>query len=398
MSEKPLKISEISSKIKDVLENTFISVYITGEISNYKYHSSGHHYFSLKDENAQISCVIWRSRPVRFNLEDGMKVIARGSLTVYPPQGKYQIEIIEIVPEGRGDLYIAFEKLKAKLEEKGFFDNLRKRPLPKIPLSVGVATSPTGAAIQDIISTIKRRFPIVQIYFRPTLVQGDGSAEDVVKAIKELEQYKPDAIIIGRGGGSIEDLWSFNTEIVAEAIFNCSIPIVSAVGHETDFTIADFVADLRAATPTAAAELVTPYTLNELSLIFENYLEQMQNLIKSNISIIRNNLENIYSNNFYRRLNERIHFYNQKIDDSQSQIEYILQNNIKATADKLNSLSFSLESLHPTKPLDKGYALIKYKNKYLKITDTPILNQELTIIRKYDQTKVRVLNNSKPIF
>jgi exodeoxyribonuclease VII large subunit len=398
MSEKPLKISEISSKIKDVLENTFISVYITGEISNYKYHSSGHHYFSLKDENAQISCVIWRSRPVRFNLEDGMKVIARGSLTVYPPQGKYQIEIIEIVPEGRGDLYIAFEKLKAKLEEKGFFDNLRKRPLPKIPLSVGVATSPTGAAIQDIISTIKRRFPIVQIYFRPTLVQGDGSAEDVVKAIKELEQYKPDAIIIGRGGGSIEDLWSFNTEIVAEAIFNCSIPIVSAVGHETDFTIADFVADLRAATPTAAAELVTPFTLNELSLIFENYLEQMQNLIKSNISIIRNNLENIYSNNFYRRLNERIHFYNQKIDDSQSQIEYILQNNIKATADKLNSLSFSLESLHPTKPLDKGYALIKYKNKYLKITDTPILNQELTIIRKYDQTKVKVLNNSKPIF
>jgi exodeoxyribonuclease VII large subunit len=398
MSEKPLKISEISSKIKDVLENTFISVYITGEISNYKYHSSGHYYFSLKDENAQISCVIWRSRPVRFNLEDGMKVIARGSLTVYPPQGKYQIEIIEIVPEGRGDLYIAFEKLKAKLEEKGFFDNLRKRPLPKIPLSVGVATSPTGAAIQDIISTIKRRFPIVQIYFRPTLVQGDGSAEDVVKAIKELEQYKPDAIIIGRGGGSIEDLWSFNTEIVAEAIFNCSIPIISAVGHETDFTIADFVADLRAATPTAAAELVTPFTLNELSLIFENYLEQMQNLIKSNISIIRNNLENIYSNNFYRRLNERIHFYNQKIDDSQSQIEYILQNNIKATADKLNSLSFSLESLHPTKPLDKGYALIKYKNKYLKITDTPILNQELTIIRKYDQTKVKVLNNSKPIF
>ncbi|MGB9701165.1 MAG: exodeoxyribonuclease VII large subunit [Candidatus Kapaibacteriota bacterium] len=398
MNEKPLKISEISSKIKELLENSFISVYITGEISNYKYHSSGHHYFSLKDENAQISCVIWRSRPVRFNLEDGMKVIARGSLTVYPPQGKYQIEIVEIVPEGRGDLYIAFEKLKAKLEEKGYFDNSRKRRLPEIPLSVGVATSPTGAAIQDIISTIKRRFPIVQIYFRPTLVQGDGSAEDVVRAINELEKYKPDAIIIGRGGGSIEDLWSFNTEMVADAIFNCSVPIVSAVGHETDFTIADFVADLRAATPTAAAELVTPHSLDELSVVINNYDEQMQNLIKSNISIIRNNLENIYSNNFYRRLNERIHFYNQRIDDSQSQIEYILQNNIKVEKNKLNSLSFSLESLHPNKPLDKGYALIKHKNKYLKITEAPILNQELEIIRKYDKTKVKVLSNTQSIF
>lgn len=398
MPEVPITISELTERIKLTLEDNFISIYVSGEISNYKYHSSGHHYFSLKDGNAQISAVIWRSNTVRFRLEDGMKVLARGNLTVYPPQGKYQLEISSILPEGKGDLYLAFEQLKLDLQLRGYFDTENKKEIPVLPLSVGISTSPTGAAIQDMISTIQRRFPHVQIYFRPTLVQGDGSAEDIVKAINELSKFKPDAIIIGRGGGSIEDLWSYNTEIVADAIFNSEIPIISAVGHETDFTIADFVADARAATPTAAAEYCTPITLNEFKSRLSNTAENLTMKLKEKVEAQSKYLDATFSNNFYRRLIEKINFLNQKIDDTQNQIESSVANKINLITQKLNSFEYTLSNLHPLQPLEHGFALLKQKGKYLKNKDIPKANSELEIVRKNNTVKTKVLSVSDNMF
>jgi exodeoxyribonuclease VII large subunit len=398
MAEQPITISELTEQIKSTLENDFFSVYITAEISNYKLHSSGHHYFSLKDSKSQISAIIWRNTPVRFRLEDGMKVIVRGNLTVYPPQGKYQIECSSILPEGKGDLYLAFEQLKKDLQEKGYFDEENKKELPVLPLSVGISTSPTGAAIQDMISTIQRRFPLVQIYFRPTLVQGDGSAEDIVKAINALSKFNPDVIIIGRGGGSIEDLWSYNTEIVADAIFNSDIPIISAVGHETDFTIADFVADARAATPTAAAEYCTPITLNDFRSRLDATQESLSSKMKEKIESKSQFLDSTFSNNFYRRLFEKVHFLHQKIDDSQNQIEVSIGNKLNLINQKLNSYQFTMMNLHPLQPLEKGFALLKQKGKLVQSKDIPKAGTELEIVRKDNTIKTKVLSVSDNLF
>lgn len=398
MAEQPLSIYELTEQIKNTLENKFFSVYVVGEISNYKLHSSGHHYFSLKDNSAQISCVIWKTNPVRFKLEDGMKVIVRGNLTVYPPQGKYQIECIQVIPEGIGTLYLAYEKLKQELSEKGYFDQDRKRELTALPLSVGISTSPTGAAIQDMISTIQRRMPLVQIYFRPTIVQGENSAEDIVKAISDLNKFHPDLIIIGRGGGSIEDLWSYNTEIVADAIFRSEAPIISAVGHETDFTIADFVADLRAATPTAAAELCTPIPLLELKSRLNSVSEQITNNLNNQIISNKKIIESIFSNNFYKRFFERIHFLNQRIDDTQNQMEFIAKNKVQNFAGKIDSLEYTLLKLHPLNPLERGFALLKDKKKFLKANEIPKINSELKIIRKNNTIQTKVLSVNDNIF
>ncbi len=391
MSEKPIKISELTDYIKQILEEHFFSVYVVGEISNYKFHSSGHHYFSLKDDKSQISCVIWRNTPIRLKLEDGMKVIVRGTLTVYPPQGKYQIECLEVVPEGRGELYITFEKLKEKLELNGYFDISRKRKIPTLPMKIGVATSPTGAAVQDIISTIQRRFPLAEIYFRPTLVQGENASNDIVKAIEQLNQYNLDIIIIGRGGGSIEDLWCFNMEIVANAIYNSKIPIISAVGHETDFTISDFVADLRAATPTAAAELVTPLTAFDLKNSLANLKAQMTFTISSTITAHQKNLENILASNFKRTIEQRIKIFEQKLDDSENQFTFLMDSKIKNFANKIEHYWLTLENLHPEKPFDKGFVLLQQNGKYLKPNKIPKLDKELNIIRKNDVIKTKVM-------
>jgi exodeoxyribonuclease VII large subunit len=391
MSEKPIKISELTDYIKQILEEHFFSVYVVGEISNYKFHSSGHHYFSLKDDKSQISCVIWRNTPVRLKLEDGMKVIVRGTLTVYPPQGKYQIECLEVVPEGRGELYIAFEKLKEKLELNGYFDISRKRKIPTLPMKIGVATSPTGAAVQDIISTIQRRFPLAEIYFRPTLVQGESASNDIVKAIEQLNQYDLDIIIIGRGGGSIEDLWCFNMEIVANAIYNSKIPIISAVGHETDFTISDFVADLRAATPTAAAELVTPLTVFDLKNSLANLKSQMTFTISATINSYQKDLENILASNFKRTIEQRIKIFEQKLDDSENQFTFLMDSKIKNFANKIEHYWLTLENLHPEKPFDKGFVLLQQNGKYLKPNQIPKLDKELNVIRKNDVIKTKVI-------
>ncbi len=256
---KPLTVTELTAEIKQILERRFAEVWIEGEISNFKRHSSGHWYFTLKDEGAQVRCASFRNsnRYIRFEPEDGLKVRVRGKLSLYEPRGEYQIIVTSIEPVGIGALQLAFEQLKERLEHEGLFDADRKRPIPMLPRTVGIVTSPTGAALRDMLRVLGRRNRSVSVLIAPTRVQGEGAAREIAAAIEMLSSSgRVDVIIAGRGGGSLEDLWSFNEEIVARAIAASVVPVVSAVGHETDFTIADFVADLRAPTPSAAAELV----------------------------------------------------------------------------------------------------------------------------------------------
>ena len=264
LGERPvLTVSELTQAVKETLEldARFQNILVRGEISNFKHHTSGHMYFTLKDEKSRLKCVMFRSHNarLRFRPEDGLKVIAGGRLGVYEVAGEYQLYVEELYPEGLGALHLAFEQLKAKLQAEGLFDPARKRPLPGLPRTVGIVTSPTGAAIRDMVSVLRRRFPNVNILLAPAIVQGDAGPPSVIRALELLNwRDDVDVIIVGRGGGSLEELWTFNDEGVARAIAASRIPVISAVGHETDFTIADFVADRRAPTPSAAAEIAVP--------------------------------------------------------------------------------------------------------------------------------------------
>jgi exodeoxyribonuclease VII large subunit len=254
-------VSEITRQIKQALENGFPDVWIEGEISNLKRHDSGHLYFSLKDGEAQIGCVMWRGRNAAlfFSPRDGMQALVRGSVAVYERQGRYQLDVAWMRPSGVGSLAAAFDALKRRLFDEGLFDSERKKPLPDFPERIAVVTSPTGAVIRDMLNVLGRRFPSVEVILYPVRVQGGGAAEDLADAVRDINRHEAaDVIVLARGGGSLEDLWAFNEEILARAIFDSAIPVVSAVGHEVDFTIADFVADLRAPTPSAAAELLVP--------------------------------------------------------------------------------------------------------------------------------------------
>lgn len=272
MEPRIATVSQINGYIKKLFDTNLIlnNIWIKGEISNFKRHYSGHLYITLKDEGGVLKSVMFRSSAASLDFEpsDGMKVMARGRLSVYEAGGAYQLYIEEMRRDGMGDLYLAYEKLKKKLGDEGLFEEGYKKPLPKYPDRIGVVTATTGAAVRDIINVITRRYPLAEIVIYPSLVQGAGAAPDIIKAIEYFDKTKSaDVLIVGRGGGSIEDLWAFNEESVARAIFNCSIPVISAVGHETDFTIADFVADMRAPTPSAAAELAVPSATELISTI-----------------------------------------------------------------------------------------------------------------------------------
>lgn len=381
---RPETISELTDRLKALIESNFSFVFVVGEISNYKRNQSGHHYFSLKDSGAQISCAIWGNTRIDTKLSDGMKVIASGYLSLYPPQGKYQIIIQTIKPAGIGDLYQQFEELKQKLSKLGYFDSDRKRGIPEICLKVGVSTSPTGAAIRDIVSTIHNRLPVVEIYFRPTMVQGEGSDIDIARAIEELNQYDLDAIIIGRGGGSIEDLWSYNTEIVANAILNSRIPIISAVGHETDFTIADFVADMRAPTPTGAAQYVTQKTLLDFINYFDNIELNLKNTIFNKIKQYQLTIERTFENNFKARLLDKFYFLQQQLSDYSEKFQKSVFQILQFNWQNLSSKENMLNSLHPLLPLEKGFVYLKQNGKVLDNQKTPKINKEIEIHRKND--------------
>lgn len=324
-------------------------IYVKGEISNFKQHSSGHMYFTLKDEKARILAVMFSSfsRSMKFLPENGMKVLIKGDITVYEPGGQYQIYVKEMSPEGIGDLFLAYEQLKERLEKEGLFSYQYKKELPKFPQTVGVITSPTGAAIRDIITTIKRRFPITNILIFPALVQGEQGASSVVKSIEAANRNKKiDVLIVGRGGGSIEELWNFNEEAVARAIFASEIPIISAVGHETDFTIADFVADMRAPTPTAAAELAVPH----IDDLMEKVLNRQARLIramKEKVSSQQdryNRLKKSYAFRYPRRL------YEQKLEQVDRLTELLVRNASKLSVTKSEQhlqLTKRLERSHP---------------------------------------------------
>ncbi len=273
MERNVYTVSQINRYIKNMFEQDFFlgRVSVSGEVSNLKYHSSGHIYFTLKEENCVIACVMFarQRRTLLMRLQEGQKLIVTGKIDVYERDGKYQLYAETIEDAGEGRLFAEFERLKARLSEMGMFDAAYKQPIPKFARTIGIVTAPTGAAVRDIISVSKRRNPYVRLLLYPALVQGEGAAESIVRGLCVLEEKKPDLIIVGRGGGSIEDLWAFNEEAVARAIFECSVPVISAVGHETDFTIADFVADLRAPTPSAAAEMANPDVRAILSMLEE---------------------------------------------------------------------------------------------------------------------------------
>lgn len=284
LEDKYLTITQLNRYIKFKLDQdaNLNNVFLKGEISNFKAHTRGHLYFTLKDENSRINAVMFQgnARNLKFTPTDGMKVLLVGKVSVYESSGSYQIYVQEMMEDGVGNLAIEFEKLKKKLASEGLFDPLHKRKIVKIPKRIGVVTAPTGAAIKDILTTIKRRWPITEVILFPSLVQGASASSDIVRQINRAQEYNLDTLIVGRGGGSIEDLWCFNDEEVARAIYNCKIPVISGVGHEIDFTIADFVADLRAPTPTAAAELAVPNKDD-----FYSHLRQILHRVNKNISM-----------------------------------------------------------------------------------------------------------------
>lgn len=389
MNKEYLTVSQLTKYIKYKLDNdvNLREVYLKGEISNFKAHTRGHFYFTIKDEGSRINAVMFASSAskVKFTPEDGMKILVTGRISVYEATGGYQIYVNEMMEDGVGNLYVAFEQLKKKLASEGLFDDRYKKPIPKIPERVGVITAPTGAAIRDIISTINRRFPLTEVILFPSLVQGEGAKEDIVRQIERAKDYNLDVLIVGRGGGSIEDLWAFNEEIVARAIFDCPIPIISAVGHEIDFTIADFVADFRAPTPTGAAEIAVPNKsdvinyINQLNLRCQKNIKTILELKKKRLDSIKNHY--ILNNplDLYSAKIQKLDYLTESLVKNYKNIidkEKIKLNNIKTrplfsnpllildkTKQKYALLLSKLDTLSPLKTLERGYGIVKLNDK-----------------------------------
>ncbi len=373
-----------------MIEETFGEVLIVGEISNFKQHTSGHRYFTLKDADASISCVMWRSRQLDFIPADGMRVTVGGKLTVYAARGNYQLDCMYLRPDGVGELYRAFEKLKEELQQRGWFRQEHKKPLPRFPQSVGLITSRTGAAMHDVLSTIQRRFPAVHVIIRPALMQGEGASRDIAKAIQELSNTHCQVLIVARGGGSIEDLWSFNTENVARAIFECPVPIISAIGHETDYTIADFVADRRAATPTAAAELVTPFTSDEIVRRIDDIemdiTTTMFNRIESLVSLVNN----FAKGTGLQRIRERLEQVSERVTRESRRLRSALLRNTSLLETTVQFNTTRLHALHPHRPLKLGYAVVERNQKILSASDAIAPGETIHITRWLDALDVVV--------
>ena len=362
MNKNIYSVGQVNSYIKNMFAQDFMlrSISVKGEISNCKYHTSGHIYFTIKDASGTISAVMFAGnrRGLSFNMKEGDKVIVTGSIEVYERAGNYQLYARQIELDGAGNLYLEFEKLKNELEEMGYFASEYKIPNPKYAKKIGIVTAPTGAAIQDIRNISGRRNPYVQLILYPALVQGDGAAESIVNGIHALEQQQVDVIIVGRGGGSIEDLWAFNEKIVAQAIFNCRIPIISAVGHETDWTIADFVADMRAPTPSAAAEIaVYDYRLvndklKEYNRRISNCLSNKAELYRQRLGAYRVKLEYLSPQ---RKLNEN----RRRLMEFEEKLNSRINMTIKEKHHRLELFAGKLEACSPVRKLGQGYAYVE---------------------------------------
>ena len=406
MNHNYITVTQLTKYIKYNIDNdvNLENVYLKGEISNFKAHTRGHFYFTIKDENTRINAVMFASSAsrIKFVPTDGMKVLVSGKISVYESTGGYQIYVNEMLEDGVGNLYIAFEQLKKKLEAEGLFDPSKKKKIPKIPSTIGIITAPTGAAIKDILSTIKRRWPLAKTILFPSLVQGEEAANDIVRNIQLSKSFDLDVLILGRGGGSIEDLWPFNEEIVARAIYELEVPVISAVGHEIDFTISDFVADLRAPTPTGAAEMAVP-NISDIT----NYIKQLELRLATNITNninIRKEILNKLKNSFvlknplgiyevkeqkFDNLYERLLIsYKNLVNNNSNKIVLIntnlvnsMSNLLDKNTNKYNNLIQKLEALNPILTLKRGYSIVKCKNVSVdsvkKVKKDDIINIEL---------------------
>lgn len=385
MKLRALDISEANSYIKRILVNDPIlyNLKVKGEISNFKVHSSGNVYLSLKDENSKLNCIIFKSNyDKNLELKNGIKVIASGYISVYERDGSYQLYINSIEIEGIGNLYIEFNKLKEKLSKEGLFDPKYKKSIPTIPKSIGVITSPTGAVIRDIINVIKRRYPKVAVKLYPVTVQGDKSADDICEGIRFFNDMKNvDTIIVGRGGGSIEELWSFNEEIVAREVFKSEIPIISAVGHETDFTICDFVSDMRAPTPSAAAEIATP-SLSELEYKLNNIRNRMDRSLINQVQIDEHRLKSVLE-----RINNYLKSYTIKdniiqLDKIYDKITFEVENNLNIEKERLMNMGAILHNLSPLATIDRGYSIVQKEGKVINSIKEIEFKDDIDIVLK----------------
>ncbi len=356
-----LTVSQLTNRIRDTLEGEFDAVQVVGEVSNAKIYPSGHWYFSLKDQEATLPCVCFKNSnaALRFKLEDGLQVVAKGKLSVYPPRGAYQMIVTGIEPVGVGEWQLAFDQLKAKLEAEGLLDAARKKAIPMVPRRVGVVTSPVGAALRDILSALYRRNRNVSVLIAPAKVQGEGSAEEVAQAIRDLQTMPDiDVIIVARGGGSIEDLWSFNTEVVARAVAECTVPIISGVGHETDTTICDLVADLRAPTPTAAAELVARGSA-ELLEKFSHLNRRMMQSIEERMHYARRELTRFSPINALNRYQDRLELASVNVSRRRQHITNRVERLLANSTHRFCELREKLHALGPDNVMSRGFSVLR---------------------------------------
>ena len=374
-SEGIYTVSEITREIKGLLDEHLVPLWVEGEVSNYVHHTSGHRYFTLKDEASQLRCVMWKWQGrLFFRPEDGMKVVAYGRISVYERGGQYQLVVSELQPAGIGELQLAFEQLKERLAAEGLFEESRKRALPVFPQRIGVVTSPTGAAIRDIAQVIGRRFPSVQIVLWPARVQGEGAAEEIAKGIEKLNTYgEVDVIIVGRGGGSLEDLWAFNEEEVARAIYGSHIPVVSAVGHEIDFVIADFVADRRAPTPSAAAEMVVRDGA-ELMREVGDLRRRAGGTLTRWLEEGERRVRDLGSRYAFRRIGDVLTQYGQQVDELEHRAVRAFDHGMGEKVARYRGLMGRLDALSPLSALHRGFSVCRRMPEGLVVTDSAALD------------------------
>jgi len=359
LEPKHWSVSDLTARIRGTLEPAFMQVWVQGEVSNYRPAASGHAYFSLKDQGACISAAMfgWGARKKGFELKDGLQVLCRGKVTVYPPRGSYQLVVDQLEPLGAGALQLAFENLKSKLAQEGLFDPSKKRPLPAFPRQIAVVTSPTGAAIQDMLNILKRRAPQIKVVVIPALVQGDEAASQVIRGIELAHQFSlGEVIVLARGGGSIEDLWCFNDEKLARVIRNSQIPVVSAVGHEIDFTISDFVADLRAPTPSAAAEIISGHWV-QVSQSVRDLKQRLWHCFQRDLQNRKSILTHIAARVVSPR--DRLREQSQRTDELQMRLERVLKFRLQQKRVSFEHAVGKMDALSPLKVLERGYSLVR---------------------------------------
>jgi len=382
-------VSEVTKDIRLALENRFSGIWIEGEISGYKAQSSGHMYFSLKDETSILKCAFFKNENqfLKFKIEDGLKVLCFGRISVYGARGDYQLYVEKIELKGWGALQLAFQQLKEKLAKEGLFDAERKKTIPLLPQRIGIVTSPTGAAVRDMLKILRKRFPNLEIIIDPVRVQGEGSAQEIANAIDEFNRYgEIDVMIIARGGGSLEDLWAFNEEVVARAIFRSKVPVISAVGHEVDWTIADFVADLRASTPSNAAEIVV-LRKDDLIAQIDNLKQRLHLSVENDLEIAAHKLERLSQSHVLKRPLVIVEQLEQRIDDLLKDILNTTDNMVKMSAQQFEGLAGKLHTLSPLAILGRGYSIsfLLPDNKIIKNT---------TALSKGDRVQTKLAKGS----